>query len=106
MGPSGADLEASQNSEYHCCPSPRANATVISFWVVNTAISVIIGFLRRTVCDSFYLIYLYFFLCIYRVSLCSVFDVFTVMWAELPEINLMMMMMLLMIMSVRHVSGR
>ena len=31
-----------------------------------------------------------------RFSLCSVFYVHTVIWAELPEINLMMMMMMMM----------
>jgi len=30
-----------------------------------------------------------------RFSLCSVFYVHTVIWAELPEINLMMMMMMI-----------
>jgi len=37
-----------------------------------------------------------------RFSLCSVFYVHTVIWAELPEINLMMMMMMMMMMKIER----
>ena len=39
----------------------------------------------------------------YRVSLSSVFYVYIVIWAELPEINLMMMMMMMIVMVPRSV---
>ena len=40
----------------------------------------------------------FFFYVFYRVSLCSVFYVCTLIWDALPEINLTMMMMIMMIM--------
>ena len=49
---------------------------------------------------SFCLLLVYFSSCLYRVSLCSVFYVYTAIWAELTEINLMMMMTMMMMMIV------
>jgi len=53
-----------------------------------------------SILGSFYLLLffvIFTFSRFYRVFFCSVlFSVYTVIWAELPEINLMMMMMMMM----------